>query len=208
MTIRKKLSVIVLAAGLSSRMGTNKLLLPLGTKPVLQRTLDALNGLPWYEARIVFGRLAHKMEQNLEHYTFIPVFNPFYKNGMASSIRQGTLSLRPDADGIAIALGDTPFLQTQTVRHLFQAFEQAGPGAILRPMYDGKPGHPVIFSSEYRKDLLELSGDSGAKQILKSYAKSVIRVAVQDPGVIGDIDTPQAYRAALEKVKLLEGPDS
>lgn len=109
--------------------------------------------------------------------------------GMAASLVHG-LSLAPDAKGWLIALGDMPYIKPHTIASLSRAIEQGA--GIAVPTCHGRRGNPVAFSGTYRAELMRLSGDEGARRLLRSYP--VTEVATSDEGILRDIDTPGDLR--------------
>ncbi|MFZ6649421.1 nucleotidyltransferase family protein [Undibacterium sp. TJN25] len=105
--------------------------------------------------------------------------------GMAASLVHG-LQQGGDCAGWIIALGDMPYVQQSTLQAMLQAL-RAGAGIVL-PVHEGKRGNPVGFSSSYLPQLLALSGDQGARSLLKHYP--VTEVDVDDAGIHRDIDLP------------------
>jgi molybdenum cofactor cytidylyltransferase len=97
-----------------------------------------------------------------------------------------------EADGWIIALADMPFIQSATIDAIVRALEQGA--AIAAPVHEGKRGHPVGFGREYYAELAALGGDEGARAIVKRDEGKVVLVEVDDPGIHGDIDTPDDLR--------------
>ncbi|MDO6680692.1 MULTISPECIES: nucleotidyltransferase family protein [unclassified Oceanobacter] len=95
---------------------------------------------------------------------------------------------------LALMLGDMPTLQPASVRQLLP---YASEKQIVRPIYQGQPGHPVVFGRDYWPALQQLSADNGARQVLQHHQQQVRRVVVADPGVVHDIDTAAALTAAF-----------
>ncbi|PWQ95761.1 nucleotidyltransferase family protein [Leucothrix arctica] len=106
--------------------------------------------------------------------------------GMSASLKAGIIAT-PEAQGWVIALADMPLIQPAT--HQLLVNELREQGGIVRPTYADKAGHPVLFAQQYRDDLLALSGDSGAKAVLKRYQSQLRLLAVDDAGVLQDFDT-------------------
>lgn len=106
------------------------------------------------------------------------------EHGMSASLKCGLLAAA-DADGWLIALADMPALQTGTVAALVRAIREGA--GIAAPCTDGVRGNPVAFARSYREALLQLSGDRGARRLLKDGAVTLIEV--DDPGIFHDIDT-------------------
>lgn len=190
-TERGTVCLVVLAAGLSTRMGArDKLRLPLDQKTVLEHTVAAAVESRVGEVVVVTG--ANDFCALLDRFPVRCVRNPQYEEGMASSIRAGVQSADQDASAIGIVLGDMPFVRPETITRLA---EHLGPTAIVVPHFESVPGHPVLFAARYRGELLALRGDVGARSVVREAASNVVRIDVDDPGVVGDIDTEEAYRS-------------
>jgi molybdenum cofactor cytidylyltransferase len=93
-----------------------------------------------------------------------------------------------DAGGWVVALADMPFIRPETIRRVVDAV--VGGAAIAAPEFHGERGHPVGFAHTFRGALEQLAGDAGAREIVKAHPAALARVAVDDPGVVRDIDTP------------------
>ena len=188
------ITAIVLAAGRSQRMGhINKLLLPLQGRPLLLHMLDALAAGGVHQRLVVTGHDAGAVEAALAGRSERLVTNPDYASGMASSIRAGVEAAPMDTGGLLIGLADMPHIRPSTIRRLVDAFVDTGREEIVLPTYQGQDGHPVIFPARLHADLLALDGDRGARTLLQAENDRLQRLAVDDPGVLLDIDTPKAY---------------
>jgi molybdenum cofactor cytidylyltransferase len=115
--------------------------------------------------------------------------------GMGASLACGVRA-SANADGWIIALADMPFIQPATLGAIVRALRDGA--AIAAPTYAGKRGHPVGFGQEYYAELAALSGDEGARAIVQRDDHRVVLVAVSDPGIHGDIDTPEDLRQRLD----------
>jgi len=183
---------ILLAAGFSTRFGTNKLLAPLpaegpdGGAPVAvaaaRHLAEALPG----PVAVVRPR-AQKVSKLLREAGCTTVICKNAAQGMGASLAAGVRAAE-DADGWVIALADMPFVPAETIRLIATALEQGA--AIAAPAHGGERGHPVGFARRFRDDLLALSGDQGARQILKTYAHCITLYETGDCGVLRDIDVP------------------
>lgn len=182
----RKVSAVVLAAGLSSRFGgPNKVLAPWRGRPMVRQVVDTLGecGLP---VTVVTGRDAKLVQAAVAPAS--TAFNARFEEGMGTSIACGVASLG-SCDGILIALADMPELRADVVSALLSAFQSAPEEAIVVPIYDAepdRPGHPVLFSAKYRSELQALTGDQGARAILKANPAQIIEVPVT--GRLDDID--------------------
>nr|WP_314617639.1 nucleotidyltransferase family protein [uncultured Pseudomonas sp.] len=110
--------------------------------------------------------------------------------GMGHSLAAGAASLiDSDAQAVAILLGDMPWITPATFGQLVAA---AGASTIVLPQHDGQQGHPVLFGRDFWPALARLTGDEGARSIVKAHPASCIRLEVQDAGVLQDVDRPEA----------------
>lgn len=117
------------------------------------------------------------------------------REGMGASLAAG-VAATPGADAWLVALADMPAIAPATVLAL-TAHLRAGEGIVV-PEYRGQRGHPVGFAARFGAELRALGGDTGARGVLRAHAQAVVRVAVADPGILRDVDTP-ADLAALNK---------
>lgn len=140
------------------------------------------------EGRVVAVTLRNpELIRVLEVYGCRIVVNDHAELGMGSSIAAG-VAATPDASGWVIALADMPSIQIETVVAVIDALR--GGARIAVPTMGGKRGHPVGFSALYRARLQTLTGDIGAREILKADANYVEEIGVDDEGIFSDIDTP------------------
>ena len=179
---------ILLAAGEARRFGADKLLHPLadglavGVRAALnlQGAVDVCRAV----VRTVDSEIARELSARGVHV----VACADSAGGMAQSIRCG-VTAAADATGWIIALADMPFIAPATIRRVASALADGAPAVV--PIYRGQPGHPVGFGTGLRAELLALSGDHGAREVLRRHAAQVRRIVVEDPGVCRDIDRPQ-----------------
>jgi molybdenum cofactor cytidylyltransferase len=194
------LCAIVLAAGRSTRMQEhNKLLLPWGGKRIVQVVVETLLSISFEEVVVVVGHQRDAVEEALADYPLQLVHNPGYAEGLSTSIERGVEAAGADVHGYLFALGDMPQVKSATINELCRAFFWGTTDAIVLPTVQGRRGNPVVFSGSYRAQLLQLEGDRGARPLMQKYAAKVLEVAVEDPGILLDVDTPEVYRAMLEK---------
>jgi molybdenum cofactor cytidylyltransferase len=188
-----EVSAILLGAGESKRMGVNKLFLPWRKKTVIGHCLDALLRSKVKEVVVVLSDRTREVGSPLKGRKVKVVMNPHYRRGMSTSIRRGLQAIDPGSQGILIALGDQPLLQTRTINALIRAFAQRK-GSIVIPSYRGRRGHPVLFDRCYERGLLSLRGDVGGKSIIERYPGSVVEVRTKSEAVVKDIDTWKDYQ--------------
>jgi molybdenum cofactor cytidylyltransferase len=182
---------IVLAAGLSRRMGRPKLLLPVAGRPVIRLTVEAVLAGGVDPVLVVTGGLHQALGRALEGLPIRLVVNPHPEAGQSSSIRIGVSALPPDADAALIALGDQPFLPPEVIPGLIAARRRTGK-AVVAPRYRDERGNPVLFGHEVFDELLEVSGDRGARAVVDRDGARVALVDFDRP-MPRDLDTPQDY---------------
>src|SRR4029077_5679145 len=102
-------------------------------------------------------------------------------------------------DGVAVLLGDMPYVRAQHVVQLLAAFEQADATAICVPEHRGLRGNPVIWPARDFPALLALGGDTGGRSLFAQRQDRVLRVPIEDSGVLVDLDTPDALLAAAAR---------
>jgi molybdenum cofactor cytidylyltransferase len=182
-------SAIVLAAGSSTRMGTVKPLVRIGGETMLERTLSALRESRVDEIIVVLGHSADLIQRSVGFDGARIVINDSYYEGMASSLRTGLSSLRADAAGVLIVLADQPFLKHETIDRLIDEYRENKPEIIV-PTYNGFRGNPVLLDRSVFDELAELKGDIGCRAIFQDHRGGILKLPVQDAGVLLDLDTP------------------
>jgi|SRR5690554_701409 molybdenum cofactor cytidylyltransferase len=187
-------TAIVLAAGQSTRMGEeNKLLLPFRNKTILETVVDTLLSVPVEEIVIVTGFEDRQIRDVLASYHVRVAYNPEFAAGMSTSIRRGILAIGPEVDGYMICLADMPGIKASTIKRLLDVFSVQKEPSIVVPTIDGHRGHPVIFHRAFRNQLLQLHGDTGAREVILNHPEAVVEVTVDDEGIFQDIDTRINY---------------
>ena len=196
-------SAVILAAGLSSRMGQHKMLLPYKNDIILSATIRNIQASLVNKYVLVLGHNAQAVREILPK--GVPfVFNADYEQGMTSSIQCGirNLNLNDTGDiyGIMVCLGDMPAITAQQYDDLITSFEQAykkNPNTILVPFYQDQRANPVIFSSIYAAEILEHKSSFGCKGLISKYKQYVNTFPITSASYISDIDTPQDYQRLL-----------
>ena len=190
------ISAILLAAGESRRMGRPKQLLEWHGKTLLQHVLESLINSDADEIILVLGHEADRIRESLPALPVKIVINPDYKQGMASSLRRGLLALDPQSEAFLLCLADQPGIRPEIMNTIIRTFRQADPGrGIVRPVYRGRRGHPVLIGARYLKEALQLlQGDVGARQILINHPEDILDIDMEEEVILKDIDTPEEYR--------------
>ncbi len=182
---------IVLAAGLSRRMGQAKLLLPLQGRPVVSHVAERLLAAGLERVIVVAGREHPAIGSALAGLPVDLAVNPHPEAGQSGSIRVGIGALPPGTQAALIALGDQPFLAREIIPALLAALERTGK-AIVAPRYREGRGNPVLFTRETFPELRGLSGDEGARSVIERDPRRVALVDFDLP-MPQDLDTPADY---------------
>lgn len=185
------LPAIVLAAGLGRRMGSNKLLLDLQGKPVLQWVLEALLDAGMQRIYVVTGHEASEVQACCESVDscITTVFNPQYESGRATSIQAGLAALDDTAPGVLITPGDVPFIGADLVTALLAHFEETP--KITFPLVKGKKGHPVVFPRLAFPLLQRLTCDETLHDYLLANTELTAPFDWDNPACTMDVDTPE-----------------
>ena len=192
---------IILSAGESKRMGKPKQLLPWGKTIILQQVIDNASASRLGKILLVLGYLADEIAGKIKisSKTRI-VVNDDFKTGMSSSVKCGISNAPADAEAFMLLLGDQPFIGSGIINKLIDCY-QTGKHGIIVPVYDGQRGHPVIFDSQYKKELLSID-EQGAKEVTEKHGPDIFEVHVDSPNVLKDIDTPQDYQNARDRLEV------
>jgi molybdenum cofactor cytidylyltransferase len=181
---------IVLAAGLSRRMGAPKLLLDLHGKPVIrwavERVMPHVDGV-----LVVVPPDSAAIRAALADLHVSCETNPDPQQGQATSIVTGVRALPSGTRAALIVLGDQPVVPDGVFGSLVQTFQRTG-RAIVAPVYRGVRGNPVLFAAETFEELAALTGDTGARSVVARDATRVALVDV-DADMPEDVDTPEDY---------------
>ena len=187
---------VILAAGRSARMGTAKPLLTVSVgETFVSRLLTTLRegGIA---APLVVGRadddlLRREVARPCGEYVGNPNADA---GGQLSSLLAGLAAAdRGGLRGLLVVPVDAPLLTSSTVATLLAVFD-ATLAPVVRPRYHGRHGHPVVFARSVFADLRRADPNLGAKAVLRAHERSIVNVDVDDPGVVGDVDTPDSYR--------------
>lgn len=182
---------LILAAGVSRRMGRPKLPLDWGGQPVIRRAVEQIKAGGLDELIVVVGREAPAIREALSGLPVRFVLNPEPEAGQGSSVACGIAALAPGTEAALIALGDQPVLPPEVIPSLLQTFRQAGK-SIVAPVYRGVQGNPVLFASPVFAELLTLTGDRGARSVVEKDPGRVALVPFDLP-MPADLDTPEEY---------------
>jgi molybdenum cofactor cytidylyltransferase len=182
------LSLLILAAGESSRMGSPKALLKIGNETFLQCIIRKGREAGLQSILVITGRDHDQIAGN----RIVSVKNENYRRGQISSLQAGIRALPEDVDAIVVWPVDQPLIKTETLRQLISFYETARK-AIVVPIFQNRRGHPVIYSREAMQWALNLEVGQTGRDLQNEHANDRVQVEVEDPGIVIDIDTPEDY---------------
>jgi molybdenum cofactor cytidylyltransferase len=187
---------IVLAGGKSSRMGRPKALLPIGStgETFFDRVTRTLIDGGVEEIVVVVGADAEAIRAEARPRSGVRIVdNPDYEQGQLTSLLAGLRAIdAARATAALVTLIDVPLVSAATVRTLIAAQREHG-APIVRPVSNGRHGHPVIFGRELFAELERADPAQGAKPVVRAHAATMIEVPIEDEGAFTDIDTPEDY---------------
>lgn len=189
-TFMSVIAGIVLAAGLSKRMGKAKLLLPVDGKAIVRWSVERL--APHVDRLLVVTPPDDAaIRAALDGLAVLFVANPRPEDGQGTSIAASVTALSPDTEAVVVALGDQPRLPDGLLRDLLRLFKSSGL-PIAAPVYRGVQGTPVVFAASVFDELRALDGDAGARAVVRKDPGRVAQLAV-DADMPFDVDTPEDY---------------
>lgn len=194
---KNDVAAVVVAAGLSSRMGRPKQLLPYGEYTIIEQIVSVLLQYTLAEVVVVTGHERKAIEAKLAPWPIRSVFNPDYRSGeMLSSLQYGLSALTPEIEAALVVLGDQPQLEVAVVQHLVETY-RANKSRLLIPKFQERRGHPILIDRTYWPDILALTADRTLRDIIVLHAADIDYVKVETDSILRDIDTPEAYQQEL-----------
>jgi molybdenum cofactor cytidylyltransferase len=185
------LAAVILSAGASSRMGRPKALLPYREGTFLEHLLEVTRHPRIGLQRVVLGAGAEVIRSLAKLDPSLVVLNPEWEKGQLSSICAGVRSLEGIAtDGMVLCPVDHPLVSARLVERLVERFYTVKK-AIVVPTYEGRRGHPAIFSSPLYAELLAAPEEKGARAVVWAHADDILEVPTEEEGVVLNINNPQ-----------------
>ncbi len=190
------LGAVVPAAGLSRRMGREKVLLPFGQSTILETILETLTGQGVEDIVVVLRPDLPEAQQRVQKASARTVINPHPEEDMIVSIRLGIEALSPEVEAFYVWPADHPAVRGETLQTLAR---EVASGRVLIPCYRSRRGHPALVGRQLRAEIGRLELPGGLRELWRVHEAAVTDVAVDDPGVVLDLDTPEAYEEALQR---------
>ncbi|MFN3782805.1 MAG: NTP transferase domain-containing protein [Spirosomataceae bacterium] len=192
-------SIVLLAAGASSRMGTPKQLLPIGSKNMIQTLIDEALKTSCYPITVVLGANKAKIVPALVDMPINLVDNANWESGMASSIKMGLIGsymIEKNIDSILFLTSDMPYVTSGYIQEIIRKAEETE-ALIIASKYGGTVGIPALFKREIFTDLLELTGEEGARKLIQQNKEKL--ALVDFPNGAFDLDTPEDYASFIRR---------
>ncbi len=188
-----EVGAVVLAAGLSTRMGQPKMVLPWGKVTIIEKVVTTLREAGIEKIVVITGGAHQEVLKALNGYYVTIIFNPQYHNGeMLNSLQAGLRALPPDVRGALIVLGDQPFIQKETIETVVRAFLETSSQLVI-PSFQMRRGHPWLIARQLWQEVLEIKPPETLRSFLQANHEKITYVVVDTPTIIWDIDTPEDY---------------
>jgi molybdenum cofactor cytidylyltransferase len=184
---------IILAAGESVRMKTNKMLLPYNGSLIISTVIDKVIRSGVDHILVVLGAFRDEISAVVESMPVTVCYNANYKQGMLTSVQCGFRNMPETAEAGIIFLGDQPMIPDSVSRKIIRSFAETEKG-ILVPAFQGKRGHPVLISRKYAVAIEKLDPEQGLRALLMKFDEDVLVIEVDLPAILRDIDTVEDYR--------------
>jgi molybdenum cofactor cytidylyltransferase len=193
---KRKVCAIVLAAGASTRMKTQKMLLPFKGKTIIETVVDnALNVTD--KVVVVLGSHKDEISEKLNGRNISLAINENYLQGMLSSVICGFQNLNENIEAALLFLGDQPQVPSEAAEIVIDNWKKSGKGIVI-PVYQGKRGHPVLIETRYKNEIEKLDPEKGLRQLMEIRKNDILEVDCQYPEILRDIDTPEEYNNEIK----------
>jgi len=189
---------VVLAAGTSSRMGRNKLLLPLGHQSVVRRAVSTALAAGLESVLVVLGHESDRVQQALVGLRYTPVLNPHHAQGLHTALRTGIAAVPAEAQAAVVLLADMPRVTAAMVRTLVEGY-RSGTFPLVVSSYEGVEAPPMLYDRSLFPELLALEGDGCGKRVVKRHRAESLQVP-WPASALADLDVPADVDAALAEL--------
>ena len=197
------IAAIVLGAGRSRRMAPhNKLLVVDKTgKTMIARVVDNVLSSLARPVLVVTGHMAEQVEGALGGRPVQYVHAPDYAEGLSASLKSGIAALPPDSAAAIVCLGDMPLVTGRMIDRLLEAYDPDEGRLIVLPTFHGKQGNPMLWDRRFFPEILQISGDTGARFLVGKYAEFVAEVEMADDAVLRDFDTTESLATLPQRLR-------
>ncbi len=202
----KNYAAIILAAGLSSRMGDFKAMMPFDGIPAIVNLIRNFKLAGIRDIFVVTGHRADLLEEVIEQEQVRGVFNRSYEKGMFSSIKTGVAALGKQTDAFFLLPVDYPLIPARAFMDMMDIFDEMS-GCFLIPCYDGKKGHPPLFPYEMAGSILAYDGEGGLKGFTLKHENRMRRAQLDFEELVMDMDTYEEYGEMAAHYDKMQAPD-
>jgi molybdenum cofactor cytidylyltransferase len=186
---------IILAAGSSTRMGSQKMLLPFGESTILETVIQNILDSSIDSVLVVLGANHQEILKVIEPLPVEVCINTKHLSGMLSSVICGFNALPDDTGTVLIFLGDQPGIFPHVTNSIIDAYNESLHGIVI-PVTEYRRGHPLLVDFKYKREIERLDLEKGLRTLMHLFPEDVLEVEVDEPGILVDIDTPEDYSKA------------
>jgi molybdenum cofactor cytidylyltransferase len=190
------LAAVILSGGASSRMGSPKALLPYQGRPFLEHLLEITTRPEIGVRRVVLGADAESIAKAIPLKANEMVINAQWEKGQLSSIQAAVRKLPAGTEGMLLCLIDHPLISSALVGELIERFHKSRKSIVL-PVYEGRRGHPVIFSASLFDELLRAPLETGARAVVWAHADDVEEVRTNEEGCVLNLNDPETMNKVI-----------
>ena len=189
---------IILAAGASTRMKKQKLLLPFNGKTIIEEVVKNASKSVGSNIMVVLGSHKEQVKAQIKNYGASFCVNENYMEGMLSSVICGFRALPDEIKAALIFLGDQPQIPPQASTLVIEAWKQSKKGIVI-PTFNGRRGHPVLIETKYKTEIEKLDPEKGLRTLSEKNKNDLFEVECEIPEILRDIDTPEEYESEINK---------
>jgi CTP:molybdopterin cytidylyltransferase MocA len=179
-------------------MKTPKMLLPFRGKTMIGTVIDNIKSAGIENIIVVVGAVKDEIIKITGKLSVVHCYNENFREGMLTSVKTGFDNLPDSCDAVLVFPGDQPLIKSESIIKVVDEYFRSRRGIII-PSYEGKRGHPILIDIKYRDEVLKLDNRDGLRALQGKFASDVSEIAVDDPGILKDFDTPEEYNDELHR---------
>ena len=187
---------IILAAGASTRMKEQKMLLPFKDSSVIETVVKNAYEVVDGNIMVVLGSHRDEIEKQIENLNIETCVNKNYPDGMLSSVICGFDALPERAKAALVFLGDQPQISVSVAKKVVNAWKQSNKGIVI-PTFNYRRGHPALIETKYKIEIQKLDHEKGLRSLYRKFTDDILEVECNFPEILWDIDTPEDYKMII-----------